>query len=168
MHEIAERAAATAGVLHRTGLLRGDSPLAVARGPRQTRRWGAGLAGAIASHGARHPDRVALVDELGPETYGELDERTDRLANALRADGLRPGERVGLLCRDHRFFVEGAVAVNKAGADLVLLNTSFSGPQLRDVCEAEGIRVVIHDDEFTPLAGDMDARRVLAWHEPGA
>jgi acyl-CoA synthetase (AMP-forming)/AMP-acid ligase II len=168
MREIAERATATAGVLHRTGLLRGDSPLAAARGLRQMRRWGAGLAGAIASHGARHPDRVALIDELGPETYGELDERTDRLANALAGAGVRPGERAGLLCRDHRFFVEGAVAVNKTGADLVLLNTSFSGPQLRDVCAAEGVSLVIHDDEFTPLAGDVDARRVLAWREPGA
>ncbi len=170
MQETARRIASTVTVLHRARALRLDPPLTTLRVARTMRTWGPGLAGAVASHAARDPRRVAIIDELGPETFGELDDRSTRLANALAAGGLRAGERVGLLCRDHRFFVEAAVAINKLGCDLVLLNTSFSGPQLRDVIAREEVRVLIHDAEFAPLAsgGDGSVRQVLAWTEPGA
>lgn len=168
MQETARRIATTVTVLHRARAIRLDPPPTFLRVGKAMRTWGMGLAGAVAAHAARDPRRVALIDELGPQTYGELDDRSNRLANALAAGGLRAGERVGLLCRDHRFFVEAAVAVNKLGCDLVLLNTAFSGPQLRDVIEREQAKVLIHDAEFAPLAGEGGPRRVLAWTEPGA
>ncbi|MEJ7800996.1 MAG: AMP-binding protein, partial [Ilumatobacter sp.] len=42
-------------------------------------------------------------------------------------------------------------AVAATGADLVLLNTGFAGPQLADAIDDEGIDIVIHDDEFTDV-----------------
>ena len=167
MRETAGRIATTVSVLHRAGALRLDPPPTFLRVARQMRRWGPGLAGAVAAHAARNPLQVALIDELGPQTYGELDERSSRLANALAAGGLRAGERVGLLCRDHRFFVEAATATNKLGCDLVLLNTAFSAPQLRDVIAREEVQVLVHDAEFAPMTSDDGPRRVLAWTEPG-
>lgn len=169
MRETAGRIATTVSVLHRAGALRLDPPPTFLRVARQMRRWGPGLPGAVAAHAARNPAATALIDDLGPESYGELEERTNRLANAMAAGGLRAGDRVGLLCRDHRFFVEGAVATHKLGCDLVLLNTAFSAPQLRDVIDREGVRILIHDAEFAPIAsGEAGGpRRVLAWTEPG-
>ncbi len=167
VQDTARRIATTVSVLHRAGALRIESPATVLRVGAQMRKWGPGLAGAVAAHAARDGSRVALIDELGPQTYGELDERSTRLANALATGGLRAGESVGLLCRDHRFFVEAATAVNKLGCDLVLLNTAFSSPQLRDVIDREGVQVLIHDAEFAPLTDEGGPRRVLAWTEPG-
>ena len=55
------------------------------------------------------------------------------------------------MARNHRGFVEATVAAAKLGADLIYLNTAFSGPQLVDVLEREDPTVVIHDEEFTGM-----------------
>lgn len=41
-------------------------------------------------------DRTALVDDNRRITFTQLDERTNRLARALRALGVRKGDRVGV------------------------------------------------------------------------
>src|SRR5262245_52175151 len=65
-------------------------------------RWGYGLAGELRASAARQPDRVALIDEEGPITYRRLLRRCERLARAMRGLlGVRPGDRVGVLCRNH-------------------------------------------------------------------
>ena len=124
-----------ARVIARSGLvgpLRPDKYLRMAAAIRRqglTAMTGASLAA------ARRPDGVALVDERGAMTWAELEERSDALAVALATHvngrGVDAGGgRVGLLARNHRGFVESLVATGKLGADLVLLNTAFSGPQL--------------------------------------
>ena len=52
----------------------------------------------------------------------------------------------------------------KLGADVLLLNTAFSGPQLADVTKREKPAVVVHDQEFTGLLADVTAgERIIAW-----
>jgi len=53
------------------------------------------------------------------------------------------------------------------GADLLLLNTAFSGPQLVDVLARESTRAVICDEEFIPLIDEVpdDVLRVIAWQD---
>src|SRR4051795_8385525 len=163
----ASEAARTVRVLTRSGALRFPGPLPFVRGLVAARRWGRGLGGAVAANAAREPPRICLIDELGPVTHAELHDRSSRLAAALAARAVRPGSAVGLLCRDHRFFIEAAVATNKAGADLLLLNTSFSGPQLREVLEREGARAVVYDEEFAELVAPVrdDVVRIVGWHD---
>ncbi|WP_030909307.1 AMP-binding protein [Streptosporangium amethystogenes] len=55
------------------------------------------IAGGIRELAAATPTTVALVDGDRRLTYRGLDDRSSRLANALLAAGLRPGERVALL-----------------------------------------------------------------------
>jgi fatty-acyl-CoA synthase len=112
----------------------------------------------------RDPRREGLVDELGSLTFGELHRRSNALARALAEYGVREGDSVAVMCRNHRGFVDAMVAVAKCGADILLLNTAFSGPQLVDVLEREGPRVVIHDEEFTALLARADVdTRLLGW-----
>ena len=75
---------------------------------------------------------------------------------------------VGIMCRNHRGFVEALIAANRIGADVLLLNTSFAGPALADVVNREGADAVIYDEEFTDsvdraLADRPNATRVVAW-----
>jgi len=97
---------------------------------------------------ARYGSRNAIVDERGALTYRELDERSNALANAFRARGLRPGEGVAILARNHRGFMEAFFAAAKCGARIILLNTDFAGPQIREVSEREGTHLLVHDDEY--------------------
>ena len=121
----------------------------------------------------RCPQRPGLIDELGTLTWRQLDERSDALAAALQTLPGGTPEKIGIMCRNHRGFVEALVAVHRIGADVVLLNTSFAGPALAEVVEREGIDVVVYDEEFGPaldraLADNPGVRRVLAWTDDPA
>ncbi len=113
------------------------------------RREGTSTTIGIATSARRCPNRPALVDEIGTLTYEQLDVRCDALAAALQA--LRGGapETIGIMCRNHRGFVEALAATNRIGADVLLLNTSFAGPALAEVVAREGVDAVVYDEEFT-------------------
>ncbi len=132
---------------------------------------GLGPAAVVALGAARHPDHPALVDELGTLTYGELDRRSAAAAAGLRRDfGVNSDRALAVMCRNHRGFLEALLAGSRCGADLLLLNTEFSGPQLAAVLEREGPSIVIHDAQYTDAcerAGFGD-RRVVAWREGDA
>lgn len=130
-------------------------------------RNGVSPATLLAAAAARHPDRIAIIDDDGSITAGDLHSRVSRLAAALRAEfGIRRGHRVAVLCRNHRGFVEGVLAAARTSADFLPLNYDFPGPQLRGVLERDGIDVLIYDAEFHPRveAAGFAGVRVIARH----
>jgi fatty-acyl-CoA synthase len=153
-----------ARICARAGLLPLDS-LRVAGAARAWLRAYGSLGGAIALAAARFGDRTALIDEDGTLTFMELDERSNAVANAWRARGLKPGEGVAILARNHRGFFDAFFAAQKLGARTVLLNTDFSGPQLAEVAAREGTRLLTHDDEFSERVAGVAATlgTYLSW-----
>ena len=132
------------------------------------RREGMGMTVGFAGAAQRCPDRPGLIDELGTLTWRQLDERSNALAAALQKSPAGQPKVVGIMCRNHRGFVEAVVAANRIGSDVLLLNTSFAGPALADVVNREGVDTVIYDEEFTAtvdraLADRPDATRIVAW-----
>ncbi|WP_433467585.1 AMP-binding protein [Spirillospora sp. CA-128828] len=117
----------------------------------------------------RFPDRTALIDERGALSYAELEQRAAALATALRSRlaGTRGNGRVGVLCRNHRGFVETLLAASRLGNDVVLLNTDFSATQLGQVVQREGIELLVHDEEFgqTVDTSKFTGTRLIAWAE---
>jgi fatty-acyl-CoA synthase len=53
--------------------------------------------------------------------------------------------------------VEATLAASKTGADMLYLNTSFAGPQIAEVCQAESPVAMVHDAEFGDLVADATA-----------
>ncbi len=154
----------SARVLASSGVVRPFSPATLTRLAWTLRTWGLGPAGGFRTVALRYPDRPGLVDELGTLTYDQLHRRSNALAYALRQRGIREGDAVAVMCRNHRGFVDATLAVAKLGADVLYLNTSFAGPQLASVLERERAALLIHDDEFTELLDEVDVPdRVLAW-----
>jgi len=131
------------------------------------RKWGLGPAGGFTSLAVRVPDQVGVVDELGELTWQQVHERSNALARGLRELGVREGDSVAVLCRNHRGFVDATVAVAKLGADLLYLNTAFAAPQLGEVCERERPAAIIYDEEFDGLVEDakVDVPKVHAWQD---
>ena len=156
--------------LRRAGMIAPMRPDRYLKMAAAMRREGMGITVGFASAAQRCPDRPGLVDELGTLTWRQLDERIDAFAAALQA---LPGQGgtprvIGIMCRNHRGFVEALVAANRIGSDVLLLNTSFAGPALADVVNREGVDTVIYDEEFTAtvdraLADKPDATRIVAW-----
>jgi fatty-acyl-CoA synthase len=130
-------------------------------------RWQLTPAAAAVGNAALYGEQTALIDELGTITFAELDERTNRLANAWADAGICTGDGIGIMCRNHRGFVEACITASKLGAHALLLNTSFAGPQLTEVVKREKPRAIVFDEEFGELIGDAARRRkrFIAWHE---
>lgn len=163
------------GTMRRAGLIAPMRPDRYVRIAAAMRREGMGMTSGFASAAQRCPDRPGLVDERGSLTWRELDERCNALAAALQALPSGQPRVIGIMCRNHRGFVEALVAADRIGSDILLLNTSFAGPALADVVTREGVDAVIYDEEFTAtvdraLAGTPEATRIVAWtdaeHEP--
>ena len=98
--------------------------------------------------GRKFPSLPAIVDEHGTLTYQQVDEMSNALARGLKSLGVDEGSVVGLLCRDHSGLVVAMASCGKLGARTVLMNTGFAKPQFAQVCEREGVKVVLHDSEF--------------------
>jgi fatty-acyl-CoA synthase len=158
-----------AAVCIRSGMVGPELPHRVAQMLLAFERHGM-LAGAVTIGAIRHGDRVAIRDERGDVTYTELDERTNALANAWREQGLAPGDGVAVLVRNHRGFLEAVFAAAKVGSKIILLNTSFAGPQIREVAEREGTDLLVYDDEYAEVLEGVDPPygRWRAWVEEQA
>jgi fatty-acyl-CoA synthase len=155
--------------IRRSGMLAPQLPHRLLRIALEFERYG--TLGALAGIGAtRYRDRVAVVDELGPVTYRELDRRSNAIANSWLARGLTAGDGVAILARNHRGFLDAVLAAAKCGARIVLLNTDFAGPQIREVAEREGTDLLVHDDEYASLLAGTTPRlgRYLAWTDEPA
>jgi fatty-acyl-CoA synthase len=135
-------------VARRAGLL--DPGLSAANAA-AVGRWGPTMVVPFVAGALRYPDRTAVIDPERRWTYGELDASTDRIATRLRSGAGRRGvDRVGVLAGNTGWFVVAVLAAAKTGADVVLLNTGFAGPQLAEVIDREGIDVVLHDEDLRP------------------
>lgn len=148
----------------RAGILRPEPPQRAALALRDVARYG--FVGALPALAARRAgDRAAVIDERGSLTFAELDHRANALGNAWRARGLRAGDGVAILVRNHRGFLDALFAAAKCGARIVLLNTDFSGPQVREVAEREGATLLVHDDEYAAFLEGIEPRlgRWRAW-----
>jgi acyl-CoA synthetase (AMP-forming)/AMP-acid ligase II len=159
--------ASGAKVLADAGVIRPVRPDKLARAGLTLMRWGRGPAAGYITAAAMCPDEPAVIDELGSLTFGEIDRRTNALARSLAKAGVKEGDGVGIMCRNHRGFVEATVAVAKLGADALYLNTAFAGPQLTEVTERENPAALIYDEEFSGLLDGAGQGRVcvIAWHD---
>ena len=104
-----------------------------------------------------HPARVAVAHEDGRRiTYGELEERCHRLANALRARGLRHGERVAVLSPNAPAILEAHYAVPLAGGVLVAINTRLAPAEVDLILRHSGARTLLVDHALAPLVEGLD------------
>jgi acyl-CoA synthetase (AMP-forming)/AMP-acid ligase II len=128
-------------------------------------RWGASPATGVATAAIHHPNATAVIDERGSLTWEQLHLRTNALAHSFERMGIGYGDGVGIMCRNHRGFLEATLACAKLGASALYLNTMFAGPQLAEVMRREGPKALIHDEEFADLLGGVDTgvQRVVAW-----
>jgi acyl-CoA synthetase (AMP-forming)/AMP-acid ligase II len=131
-------------------------------------RFGITPAAGYTAAAARFPDETAIIDESGTLTFREVNERSNALAHAFADDGVNEGDGVAIMVRNHRGWVEAVTACSKLGAHALFLNTSFSGPQLTDVCKREKPKALVYDEEFAEVLEDAGKRRkrYISWHEP--
>ncbi|MGW6137915.1 acyl-CoA synthetase [Streptomyces sp. NPDC055140] len=103
-----------------------------------------GLGSWPARRARKTPHRTALIHGTTTVSYAALHERTTRLAHALRALGVRRGDRVACLGPNHPSFLETLFATGLLGAVFVPLNTRLAEPELAFQIRDSGATVLLH------------------------
>src|SRR4051795_2406928 len=100
------------------------------------------------------PDRTAVVDGDRRFSYREFADRSRRLAGALAAGGIFPGDRVAALCSNSSAMLELHNGVPWAGAVLVPLNVRLSPAELEYILRHSGARLLVADQQFAHAAAE--------------
>lgn len=158
LERYAERGSSEAHYLRKiieAGAFHGQTPLDLLAIGTDIRKWGEiGMLPSLNSR--RNPDRVAVIDEEGEMSFAELDRSAHAVANGLLAMGVRGGDGVAILARNHRWFLIAHYGAARVGARIILLNSEFSGPQIKEVSAREGATVLIYDDEYAAAVSEAE------------
>jgi long-chain acyl-CoA synthetase len=105
------------------------------------------LADLLTRSAAEHPDRVAIKLDDSELSYAALDKAAARVAALLRAKGVQPGDRVGIMLPNVAYFPVCYFGALRAGAAIVPMN------------------VLLKEREVAYYLGDSEAKVLLAWHQ---
>jgi len=124
----------------------------------------------LAQRARRSPNRRALTFDGATSTFAELQDRIDRLAAGLRAEGVNHGDRVGFLGFNQPAFFETLFAAARLGAIFVPLNFRLTGPELSYIVNDAGLHTLVVDHPHRPLIDairdELPVRRYLSADAP--
>jgi amino acid adenylation domain-containing protein len=112
---------------------------------------------------ARTPEAVAVRRGAERLTYAELNERADRVARRLRAEGVGPESRVAILVERTTSMVAAMLGILKAGGAYVPLDPAYPAERLAFMLEDSGARVALTQDGMAEVLpeGVGDGLRVV-------
>ncbi len=103
-----------------------------------------------------YAEKDAVVHGARRYTYAKFAERAWRLANGLRAAGLRKGDRVATLLPNCPGMLEAHFGVPAAGGILVTVNTRLSSAEVEYILRHSGASTLLVDAEFAELVEPLD------------
>ncbi len=94
------------------------------------------------------PHKTAIVCGEHQFTYAQFGERSERLATALTKAGIKAGDRVAYLSFNNHQLLEGYYGVVQAGAIVMPINVRLSAPELVNILNHSGARMLIFENDF--------------------
>jgi acyl-CoA synthetase (AMP-forming)/AMP-acid ligase II len=117
----------------------------------------------VSSHWTRHsPDRPALIEASGTWTYAQLESAIAGTQAWLLDVGIRPGDRVMIVCENCRVFVAILLAAARIGAWPVLVNARLSARELDEIRDHCGARRVLYTTAISHHAREHAKRHSAA------
>jgi long-chain acyl-CoA synthetase len=117
------------------------------------------IAGIVRSHAATQPTKVALVQGDKTQTWGQLYERSCKVANALKLAGVGPQDRVAFLDKNGIDHFEVFYACGLLNAVSVDINWRLAPPEVAFIANDSAAKVLIVGPDFVPvldaIAGDL-------------
>ncbi len=134
-------------------LLGPDERAQLAAGNETTREWPAGtVVDLVNRQAAATPDAVALEHDSTRMTYAELASAARRIANGLVAQGIHPGDLIGICAERGPALVTGVLGVLTAGAGYLPLDPAYPLARLEFIARDAGARLIL-GDAGAPLPG---------------
>ena len=106
----------------------------------------------------RSPNHLALVEVSGSWTYGQLQSAVVETQAWLVESGVRPGDRVMIVCENCRVFVAILLALARIDAWPVLVNARLSAREVDQIREHSGARRVVYTAGASPHAEEHAKR----------
>jgi acyl-CoA synthetase (AMP-forming)/AMP-acid ligase II len=97
------------------------------------------------------PGRTAVVDTRRRVTYGQLEERANRLAHTFMAAGIAPGDHVGIYATNCIEWVEAMFALYKMRAVPVNVNFRYVEDELRYLFDNADLVGLVYQREYGPI-----------------
>ena len=88
-------------------------------------------------------------------TYAQFAQRCERLAAAIAAEGIRPGDRVAYLSFNTHRLLEGYYGVVMAHAIVMPLNVRLTPLELINILNHSGARMLFYEHDFAPLVKEL-------------
>jgi fatty-acyl-CoA synthase len=120
-------------------------------------RWSSLTVPYLVERGGLDPDKAAIVFEDRRRTYGELRERSRRVANGLIARGIEPMDRVAVLAGNCLEFIEIEVGIAAAGAVMVPLNWRLQSEELLNLLSRSEARAIVVESPFAEKIAELRA-----------
>src|SRR6202795_2809223 len=99
--------------------------------------------------------KIGVVSGERRFTYAEFGARCERLATALIAEGIQPGERVAYLSFNNHQLLEGYFGVIQARAVVMPLNVRLTPPELIAILNHSEARILLFENDFAPLVKEL-------------
>ncbi|HEX2329599.1 MAG TPA: AMP-binding protein, partial [Candidatus Angelobacter sp.] len=99
----------------------------------------------------QYPKKVGVICGEQRYTYSQFADRAARLGGALRALGVKPGDRVAFLSANCHRLLEAYYGVLEAGAVLLPLNIRLTPKELAYILNDSGARVLLFQEQFAPM-----------------
>ncbi|MBE1573514.1 amino acid adenylation domain-containing protein [Amycolatopsis roodepoortensis] len=114
-----------------------------------------GVPDAVWRNASRTPDAVAVSSASGRLTYAELAGHADRIAGVLAASGVTAGDTVGVCLPRDEFLPAALLAVWRAGAGYLPLDTEQPAARLAQLASEAELRVVLTRGDAQPMASEV-------------
>ncbi|MDO3101391.1 acyl-CoA synthetase [Mycobacteroides abscessus] len=101
------------------------------------------------------PDRVAIISGDRKLTYAELEEQSNRLGHYLQSQGVGPGDKVGLYCRNGIEIVIALTAIVKIRAISVNVNYRYVEAELHYLFENSDMAALVHERRYSDKVANV-------------
>ncbi|MEN4424107.1 acyl-CoA synthetase [Mycobacteroides chelonae] len=101
------------------------------------------------------PDRVAIISGDRKLTYAELEEQSNRLGHYLQSQGVGPGDKVGLYCRNGIEIVVALTAIVKIRAISVNVNYRYVEAELHYLFENSDMAALVHERRYADKVANV-------------
>jgi long-chain acyl-CoA synthetase len=114
----------------------------------------------LGDHARLTPTKAALINAATGRvtTYGELDRKSNYLAQALHALGLHAGDNVALLMENHPRFMEILWAAMQLGLNVTTISCLLAQDEVACICNVSGVKALISSSMQAPTAAGLPAK----------
>ncbi len=111
----------------------------------------------MAEHAAANPEKIATIMAGSGQSlsYGEMNERSIRLAHHLRASGLGPGDVVALFMENHIRYHEVYWAAVRSGMYLCAVNKFLTAEEVAYIVNDSGAKAIVTSAGMAGIAEDL-------------